>query len=81
MTCPTHFVVEDRTHVHAFDIETCDSCGCQAEAANAVGIRTTAAQMRMLGSKELTERLPELGYCDALGMAVCPACYVDEPIA
>lgn len=78
MTCPTHFVVTGKGKVHAFDVEKCDACGCDAEAANALTFMTTRAAMLSLGSKELPELLPELGYCDALSACVCPACFVDE---
>jgi hypothetical protein len=78
ITAPRFFVMEGDT-AHAFDVEKCDECGCDCEAANAFNIHEPKAKLLSLGMKELPARLPETGYCDALSAVVCPGCYVEEP--
>jgi hypothetical protein len=75
MTCPTHFIVTSNNTVLAFDMETCDQCGCPAQAANAITMKASPSKMKSMGSKQLTEAPPELGYSDELNAAVCPTCY------
>lgn len=74
----THFVVVGHNNARAFSVDTCEKCGCQCEGANGVFFREPRAKLLALGMKQLPEELPELGYCDALGLAVCPDCYVEE---
>ncbi len=76
----THFFVEGPKKAHAFSIETCDKCGCQVEAANAITYGETRERLLSLGMVEVqpADRLEESGYCDALEMVVCPGCYVAE---
>lgn len=74
----THFVtISPRAH-RAFALDTCEQCGCQAEGANAVTIHEHKAKLLAMGMKQLPKDLPELGYCDALNMAVCSDCFVNE---
>jgi hypothetical protein len=74
----THFVTTSTNTHRAFTLDTCEKCGCQAEGANAVTLKEPRSKLLALGMTQLPRELPELGYCDALDMAVCDACFVHE---
>lgn len=75
----THFIVEGPRKAHAFSVETCDQCGKQVEAANAVTLGEPRQRLLSLGMIEVQEadRLDEMGYCDALNGCACPDCFVE----
>jgi len=65
---------------HLFGITTCQKCGKEVQAPNACGTPETPARLRRLGYVEHPYNAEELGYCEALEMATCGDCHVEEPI-
>jgi hypothetical protein len=76
----SHFIMEGPRKAHAFSIEHCDKCGCEAEAANSITMHEPRMKLLSLYMVEAgkSDWLPELGYCDALQASVCPDCFVEE---
>ena len=64
----THFVDLKDGWYKCFEIEICDKCGCNAEAANPININKNPARM---GLKEVPEHLPELFWDSDFGGATC----------
>jgi hypothetical protein len=70
--------------VRIFAVDACEVCGTPVEGAEGTGSLTFAGLtprqavegFEGLGAQVLC--LDEIGHCDALGLAVCPDCYVDE---
>ena len=76
-----YYATLDDDRILLFDVDTCEKCGCRVEAPNAVnGARKDIPKWRRAGTQPWYMPLPpESGYCEVLGMAVCPDCYVEAP--
>jgi len=60
--------------VHAFCLDSCEDCGEPVQAPNSVHLSRNAIQPLRL--QQLSSLPPELGYCEATGMAVCDDCWI-----
>jgi hypothetical protein len=60
---------------HIFAIDTCEACGKEAEASNAVTLCESVAKAKALGLTELEARLDELYYSDELDKVTCLECH------
>lgn len=61
-----------------FSIEKCENCGCECEASNSVGSPDSKVHLLRLGLIYRELPFDELMYCEALEMATCGDCYVEE---
>ena len=74
----THFhTTEHPQWIRVFTVDKCEKCGEACEGVNAMKVNVTAEFAESAGLKHQS-RLPEAGWCDALDMAVCDNCYVEE---
>jgi len=71
----THFVSEGPESQHIFAIDTCEACGKEAEASNAITLCESVAKALSYGLKERQARLDELYYSDELDKVTCLACH------
>jgi hypothetical protein len=70
----THYISETSRMGIAFDLTTCDHCGCEMLAPNSVHVKLNASQAKQLGYQIRTDSLPdELDVTDD-GDAVCSQC-------
>jgi len=74
----THYAENERGGFTIFAVDTCEVCDCAVEAPNAVTLMEPESVAVRLGLTKMEHRLPELGHCDALGLATCPGCYEYE---
>jgi len=56
-----------------FEIEHCEECGCACEAPNSLFSPEPEERLQLIGLQP-SEYLPEMGWCEDLEAAVCPAC-------
>jgi len=74
-TLPWTHYTEDHPvpgYVHAFAIESCETCGHPVEAANAIGVAYRDANHH--GMTRMERRLPEQYYDEDSGMCRCTDC-------
>jgi hypothetical protein len=62
--------------IRLFNVETCDVCNCEIEAANAIQVGATLEDATRAGLT-VGHRLDEGGHCDAIGATTCPSCYTE----
>ena len=77
---PTHFAPHpfDLGMFRAFRIDTCDVCECEVEAPNAGTVNNSERELLFMGLHKREETLPEIGHCEALGLATCDDCWKPE---
>lgn len=74
----THYQPRADGTVRVFTLTDCEACGVPCEAPNAVNVGASPAVARAAGLSLASTGLEEIGHCEALGLAVCPACYVSD---
>jgi hypothetical protein len=62
--------------IRLFNVETCEVCDCEIEAANALQVGATLEDATRAGLT-VGHRLEEGGHCEAIGVTTCSACYTD----
>jgi len=63
---------------HWFDVDTCEECGCIVEAPNTVTACENRKTLLDFGCIERKKPVSDLMWCDALGIATCDNCYVED---
>jgi len=75
----THYVANEGAGFTVFAVDACDVCDCVVEAPNAVTLLEPESVLTgFLKLVKMESRLPDLGFCEALGVATCPECYEEE---
>ena len=67
----------DGTH-SLFSVDTCENCNCEVEAPNSVNSPTEKYTLLACGLTERTKPTSDLMYCEALDMATCDSCYIED---
>lgn len=73
------FEVVSGKEYHFYNIDTCEECGEECLGVNGVKVGNVLKETLLkAGMTERKAPAEELGHCEALGLAVCPDCYVDD---
>ena len=71
----SHFApIAGKPYFLGFDVETCETCGCQAQAANAINLHEPRERLLSLGLVELPALLPEQFYDEETEQCKCEDC-------
>lgn len=62
-----------------FNVALCEKCGAECEAPNPMNVMESVEMLEKFGIRRGVV-LAEIGWCDALGLAVCPKCYEDATV-